>query len=1414
MAGNSSRTSTFTLDAKNNVSRPFAEVAASVDALSAKLTLQAEAATKAEIKSGELYTTIDKLTKAQQALASQNALAENFKNQSEAVEAASQKLQQAQEKLESFRAKQGTAAAAVKGFARDMKSAENGVLNAQKAFDRATGRLTTLQQKLEAVGADTKNLESFQLGLAETFERTSESLAVAREAYENYDENVRKHNATLKAASDAAKQAEAFDRAYAAAVEEDAERIDNAYKQAVAINKQRDAAARETFEQQMATLDAEVQAVLRAEAIREEADAENAARDEAALAKAQKLAAAQAKAEEDKARTIAQFNSNLAAQIEAENQKRYEADYKLAQEINANKDALARESFDREIALLDAEVEAVLSLDRARAEAEAENERRDRAATMEAEKQAKARQKIARDLLYEQVRQNRAQKPAGMNGEGGEEGGEGSEGGGPKGALGLRPYELQELGYRIKDIIDQLGAGSSITRVIAQQGAATASIFMREAGQLVAYLPIIGAGAAAVALLAAAFYRLNESARSLREFNAELMVSVDGAKYSADALVADQRAIQDLGNGFKESGDAIREFMEKGLRPDEFERFAKTATMVSRVYGTAFPEAVKETTAAFTGNYEAITKLDDKYDFLTAAQREQIRNLYEQGRGAEGAAMAFDLYSDKVDKAAKQADGPFAVALRDAKLALDLFLDDFNHWAGVDTLTTKLSSLTGTLQNLEARLKSYRQAASEVDPETGQSRDELKSNIEGQKAARARLEDMRDRAQRTGAPPQIQDNIKAQLAEVKANLRDLQGAYERVQRAAQAQGVASAAAAEKTAKGLGMATEAQRKQIADYLHDLQLEDEAREKNNSKARLDLAYKQAVEAAQAKLGTGTREQDLAAQKAGDIARAAEQERINEQLRRKEEGLQRELAGLVAEGDKSMTDSLQARLDAITERYSATYEKVKDLQARGGGRVPDGKGGSMSLDEFKAQEEANEQLLKQQEEMKFDEEELTKLTQQRDAALKQINDDVKAGNITGLQGYAAAQVEVAKIAPKIKQLADDALRFARNLGSAHAGPTLDAFVDKFNRAIGNDATKGTEAGGPVAKSGQELANTEIERANDIMKTRNDLQEAYGELVTKGIITEQEAETKLKANYAQTDAALQMAIKNAQDLVKALQAAGDTPELDLLAAKLAKIADSSKYVSKSAEEMNKEILKLGESSVNKGLEGITEQLGKVIAGTEKWGTALHGIVQAVGSMVSSFLMGIARILLKQQEEQAELMLLKALGLGTGAGSGVGGFFSSIFGGSSGAAESSGAGATDYLSEAEAAGVSHGGGLVEPVMGTTRLVHPSWFANAPRYHNGGMIGLAPNEQAAVLQHGEEVLTKSDPRNALNGGKGNSIAGQPQINMRHILVMDPDLIPQAMLSARGEETTMSHIKNNLPTLRQLLNVGGRRVGGS
>lgn len=121
------------------------------------------------------------------------------------------------------------------------------------------------------------------------------------------------------------------------------------------------------------------------------------------------------------------------------------------------------------------------------------------------------------------------------------------------------------------------------------------------------------------------------------------------------------------------------------------------------------------------------------------------------------------------------------------------------------------------------------------------------------------------------------------------------------------------------------------------------------------------------------------------------------------------------------------------------------------------------------------------------------------------------------------------------------------------------------------------------------------------------------------------------------------------------------------------------------------------------------------------------------------------------------------------------------------------------------AVGMMHSGGRVGSGGGLTKRVHPGVFANAPRYHNGTTgAGLKPNEVPTILEKGETVRTQAQERAIQQALSGANAGGGGSMNLRQVLVLDPDLVPQAMQSAPGEKAMMTFVRNNASTIRQII----------
>lgn len=116
--------------------------------------------------------------------------------------------------------------------------------------------------------------------------------------------------------------------------------------------------------------------------------------------------------------------------------------------------------------------------------------------------------------------------------------------------------------------------------------------------------------------------------------------------------------------------------------------------------------------------------------------------------------------------------------------------------------------------------------------------------------------------------------------------------------------------------------------------------------------------------------------------------------------------------------------------------------------------------------------------------------------------------------------------------------------------------------------------------------------------------------------------------------------------------------------------------------------------------------------------------------------------------------------------------------------------------------GVAHSGGIVG-ASGVKRTLSPAAFSGAMRYHNGGIAGLAPNEVPTVLERGEEVLTRDDPRHIFNqkpGGQSGSM-GVKIINA----LSSEDLVAEGLSSRRGEQSVLNVIRGNPGAVKAALN---------
>lgn len=315
------------------------------------------------------------------------------------------------------------------------------------------------------------------------------------------------------------------------------------------------------------------------------------------------------------------------------------------------------------------------------------------------------------------------------------------------------------------------------------------------------------------------------------------------------------------------------------------------------------------------------------------------------------------------------------------------------------------------------------------------------------------------------------------------------------------------------------------------------------------------------------------------------------------------------------------------------------------------------------------------------------------------------------------------------------------------------------------------------------QQTAQSELERlqkkVDNNQKERKDQEGLINAQADAGLITEAEQVEKLNDLYdkskekilANIDALRQFAIAHKASMdpeaFSALMTSLDTMQV--------KVENNQRAVEKFYVQLTSGLL----SSLDTAFKSVVDNLTQVYQGTENWGEAISNLGVTMGLFFADLMKELAMAILKT-------MLLRYLQTFSGAG----GIMGSI-----GSAAGSLVG-----------GQNHTGGMAGGGGGHKRMLPAAAFAVAPRYHTGGIAGMAPNsglrpnEVPSVLERGEEVLTRDDPRHILNGGGKNGPAG-----VRLIAVDDQRAaMAEALKTPEGQQAVIVAMRGQLPTIKKMI----------
>ena len=461
---------------------------------------------------------------------------------------------------------------------------------------------------------------------------------------------------------------------------------------------------------------------------------------------------------------------------------------------------------------------------------------------------------------------------------------------------------------------------------------------------------------------------------------------------------------------------------------------------------------------------------------------------------------------------------------------------------------------------------------------------------------------------------------------------------------------------------------------------------------------------------------------------------------------DAITRALETLDGKINRAETDTLANQIAAIDSDYAALARRIGKLGGEAG-KV------------FLAQLTEKTNLLRTQVIKKFNDD----LLAEQNALLKKTEDAEEAAGKRDRQNLSARLgAIVSDYAAAYRELEELRLKFVNNNRDTSE---LDALRARL------DSAKAQRLEQEKTKFNTEELNRREALLNDTIAARDKLLSAVNVQKEVGNISDVQAAEQLNAIQGQyvpkinaaAEATRLWAIENAAIFANPEQQAVFLATLDAIRAK-------ATGVKTEFSNLQQAIITGGVSAVNNGLNLMVDSLQGLFDGTKSVGEGFRGLIASFAQFAASFLRDIALMIIRQQLFNALARsgnpILSAVGVAGG-------------------------------------GVLHSGGVVGETRNRSRNVSPGWFTNAPRYHAGGIAGLAPSEYPSILEKGEEVLSKDSPRNILNGG-GMPAAGGGAQGVRVVIVDEKSKVPEAMNSPDGEQVFMQFARRNVSTLKQIL----------
>lgn len=218
---------------------------------------------------------------------------------------------------------------------------------------------------------------------------------------------------------------------------------------------------------------------------------------------------------------------------------------------------------------------------------------------------------------------------------------------------------MRMLPAQITDITVGLSTGQSPFTVLLQQGGQLKDMFggigpaFRAVGGYVAGLvtPFTLAAAGAVALAVA----YEKGAAEARAFSAAIAMTGNAAGVTEGALAAMAKRVSDVRGTTGNAAEVLAKLVATGkLAGESIEDLGRAAVVAQASTGRSVDDMVKDYERIADAPAEAISKLNERYHFLTLAVYDQIKALEDEGRMHDAARLALATYSQAMEERGAQ----------------------------------------------------------------------------------------------------------------------------------------------------------------------------------------------------------------------------------------------------------------------------------------------------------------------------------------------------------------------------------------------------------------------------------------------------------------------------------------------------------------------------------------------------------------------------------------------------------------------------------------------------------------------------------------------------------------------------------------------------------------------------------------